>query len=520
MKCPRPPCGRFHLPQLSESDQEDTFTGEEYTSVAACRSGTRRLLCGNGGSGRSCRGSPQSGDGPRNPASGVRAASRLPPRLPGHFPRHHHRSLRRPVPSTPLRRAPGPAPPRLPPPRRRLAPAGRCHRDPDVAPRPGLRPLLSAAEPTVLVVDIFGTDVFDVAHELRLPKYIFFTSTALLLSLMMWLPALDEEVHGEYVDLESPIRVPGCKPIPVVDLMDPLLDRSDERYRWFLYQASRFPLADGILINTSQVLEPVTLKALSEDPHLKRIPTPAVYPVGPVTESDVGPLSCRESPSPILKWLDGQPPGSVIYVSFGSGGTLSAEQVTELAWGLELSQQRFVWVVRAPTGSEGPGSYFTAGGGAGEPSEYLPDGFLSRTRGRGLVVPSWAPQREILRHGAVGAFLSHCGWNSALESIVRGVAIIAWPLYAEQKSNASTLAEELGVAVKVVRRPGGECVGREEVERVVRLMMEGEEGKAMKTRMKELGKKVLSGLDEGGSSFRSLQEVINIWKTDSTTESR
>ncbi|KAI3961951.1 hypothetical protein MKX01_022491, partial [Papaver californicum] len=50
-----------------------------------------------------------------------------------------------------------------------------------------------------------------------------------------------------------------------------------------------------------------------------------------------------------LDWLNKQPSRSVIFVSFGSGGTLTANQITELAWGLEKSQQRFLWVVRAPT---------------------------------------------------------------------------------------------------------------------------------------------------------------------------
>lgn len=33
---------------------------------------------------------------------------------------------------------------------------------------------------------------------------------------------------------------------------------------------------------------------------------------------------------------------------FGSGGTMSAEQIIEVAWSLKLSQHRFDWVLRSP----------------------------------------------------------------------------------------------------------------------------------------------------------------------------
>lgn len=118
----------------------------------------------------------------------------------------------------------------------------------------------------------------------------------------------------------------------------------------------------------------------------------------------------------MLDWLVMQPRESVIYVSFGSGGTLSAEQTKELAWGLELRQQRFIWVIRPPIENDASANIFKMGNGFEGSSDYLPDGFLSRTHNVGLVVPMWAPQTEVLAQSSVCAFLSHCGWNSTLES--------------------------------------------------------------------------------------------------------
>ncbi|WRX08465.1 UDP-glucuronosyl/UDP-glucosyltransferase - like 4 [Theobroma cacao] len=89
--------------------------------------------------------------------------------------------------------------------------------------------------------------------------------------------------------------------------------------------------------------------------------------------------------------------------------------MTELAWGLELSQQRFIWVVRPPTQKSGGGSGLKVGNASDDMSSYLPEGFISRTRDRGQVVPQWAPQVEILSHPSCGGFFTHCGWNSAIE---------------------------------------------------------------------------------------------------------
>ncbi|PWA63715.1 UDP-glucuronosyl/UDP-glucosyltransferase [Artemisia annua] len=98
-------------------------------------------------------------------------------------------------------------------------------------------------------------------------------------------------------------------------------------------------------------------------------------------------------------------------------------------------------------------------------------------------------QVAVLNHTSTGAFLSHCGWNSTVESLKHGMPIIGWPMYAEQRMNATMLGNEAGVAIKMpVVGDKGETlvVGREEIERVVRKVMEGEEGKRIRSRAKEL----------------------------------
>ena len=89
---------------------------------------------------------------------------------------------------------------------------------------------------------------------------------------------------------------------------------------------------------------------------------------------------------------------------------------------------------------------------------------------------SWAPQAPILSHGSTGGFLTHCGWNSTLETIVYGVPLIVWPLYVEQKRNAQLLVVGLKVALRVKTDESG-IVNHMKIAHVAKGLMEGEEGR-------------------------------------------
>lgn len=197
-------------------------------------------------------------------------------------------------------------------------------------------------------------------------------------------------------------------------------------------------------------------------------------------------------------------------MSFGSGGTLTCEQFNELAFGLAESGKRFIWVIRSPSGIANS-SFFNSHSQT-DPLAFLPPGFVDQTKGKGLVVPSWAPQIQILAHPSTGGFLTHCGWNSTLESIVNGVPLIAWPLYAEQKTNALLLVEDVRVALRA-RNSEDMIVGKEEVVRVVNRLMEGEEGKAIRNQMKEMKEGAVRVLREDGLSVKALSEVSLKWKS-------
>ncbi|CAL9170727.1 unnamed protein product [Musa hybrid cultivar] len=373
--------------------------------------------------------------------------------------------------------------------------------------RDALSGLKSSANLVALVVDLFGTDYFTVALELCLPRYLFFPSNLLTLSLIFHLPELDATTTCEYRDLSEPLRLPGCVPIPGRDLLHPIQDRSNDAYRWVVHHARRYREAEGILVNSFDAIEPEAAKVLRE-PEPGR---PPVYLVGPLTQC-WNPKATDER-AECLRWLDQQPPGSVLFVSFGSGGTLTTAQTAELALGLELSGQRFLWVVRSPSDGENASEAYFSVRSKNDPFGFLPAGFVQRTREVGLLVPSWAPQVAVLKHAATGGFLSHCGWNSTLESVLAGVAMVAWPLFAEQRQNAVMLTEGARIALRPRGAAEGGLVPREEVAQAVRELMEGEEGKAARQRVAELRKAATSGLEEGGAANEALAEVASKWKT-------
>ncbi|XP_075653436.1 anthocyanidin 3-O-glucosyltransferase 5-like [Castanea sativa] len=359
--------------------------------------------------------------------------------------------------------------------------------------------------PIVLVTDIFGTDAFSVAEEYNMLKYVFFPSHAWLLALTIYTPILDEEVKGEYVNQKEPLKIPGCASVRVEDLFDPLLDRTNQQYDEYVRAGIGIRMSDGVLVNSWEELQPKTFAALRDDKLLACVLERPVYPVGPIVTR-----SGNSSKNDLLfEWLNQQPNQSVVYVSFGSGATLSHGQMIELAWGLEMSKQRFVWVVRAPTEESGDKAYLSGRSGDKNHDQfgYLPKGFMSRIQNVGFVISDWVSQVDILNHPSIGAFISHCGWNSTLESILKGVPIIAFPLFAEQKMNATMLTEEFGMAVRLQVLPSKKMVGREEIQKTVRKIIVDKEGHGIRDRVNELKYSAEKTSCKGGSSYNALSEL-------------
>ncbi|KAK4412931.1 Zeatin O-glucosyltransferase [Sesamum alatum] len=255
----------------------------------------------------------------------------------------------------------------------------------------------------------------------------------------------------------------------------------------------------GDLYNTSRVIEGLFVDLLAKEKTTGTEKNWAVGPFNPVSipqRKDIDHISGK-----CMEWLDKQELNSVIFVSFGTTSSLSNEQISELALGLERSEQKFIWVLRdADKGDVFEGEVRRAP---------LPGKYEERVEGRGLIVRDWAPQLEILGHPSTGGFISHCGWNSCIESISMGVPIAAWPMHSDQPRNAVLITKVLRIGVEIKdwnRRD--EVVSSREVEKGVRRLMASAEGDEIRKRAQELGDAVRKSVMKGGVSNMEMDDFI------------
>jgi UDP:flavonoid glycosyltransferase YjiC (YdhE family) len=174
-----------------------------------------------------------------------------------------------------------------------------------------------------------------------------------------------------------------------------------------------------------------------------------------------------------------------VYASVGSIVVLSAEEVAEMAHGLASTGRPFLWVVRPDT------------------RPLLPEGFLDTVAGRGLVVP-WSPQERVLAHVATACFLTHCGWNSTLETVAAGVPVVAFPQWGDQCTDAKFLVDELRMGVRL-RAP----LRREAVREAVDAAVAGPEADAMLSRARSWSAVARAAVASGGSSDRHVQAFVD-----------
>ncbi|KAG9138077.1 hypothetical protein Leryth_001331 [Lithospermum erythrorhizon] len=353
-----------------------------------------------------------------------------------------------------------------------------------------------------LVGDFFCTCMIDVAKEFNVPPYLFFTSGAASLGFMMlYMPIYHNKFKKVFEFSDDPYDVPTfANHVPSNVLPSAVYDKEGGGYDCFLKHGILFNETKGIIINTFSELETHAIDVLASDKNI-----PPIYPVGPILDLKNAKKGSMEECENIMKWLDDQPPSSVLFLCFGSLGGFEPPQIVQIAIALKRSGLRFLWSIRPPKAKKIPRNGSTdCSNNNLDNGALFPKGFLKETKDIGMIC-GWAPQVDVLAHKAIGGFVSHCGWNSILESIWFGVPIAAWPIYAEQQLNAFQIVKELGLAEEIkmdYRIINDVIVGADEIEKAITSLMEKDN--PIRKRFAEMKEKSRSAVCDGGSSFASV----------------
>eukprot|EP01018_Ginkgo_biloba_P015403 Gb_14885 [translate_table: standard] len=339
-----------------------------------------------------------------------------------------------------------------------------------------------------IIYDSFLPWVLNVANSFSIPSAFFWTQSCAVYSVYYYfIKGLTNFWKAEKTT--DRIAIPGLPDMSVEDV--PSFVHASNPYG-SLFQAvveqfTTVSEATWILGNSFQELE-------SEEINSMKSIGSSIRAVGPLLPSgnDIG-LNLWKA-AECVDWLNAKTASSVVYVSFGSLAVLSREQIHEIAHGLQDGGHDFLWVIR-PT----PKVDIT--------EEILPERFLEETGKQGLVVP-WSPQLQVLSHPSVGCFMTHCGWNSTLESLSLGVPMLSVPQWSDQTTNSKYIADVWKTGLRLNKRADG-VVDREEVKRSINKVMEGEDG--FELRKNALKWKVLTrqATVDGGSSNRNIQQFVD-----------
>ncbi|KAG7640896.1 UDP-glucuronosyl/UDP-glucosyltransferase [Arabidopsis suecica] len=361
-----------------------------------------------------------------------------------------------------------------------------------------LESFIETTKPSALVADMFFPWATESAEKFGVPRLVFHgtSSFALCCSYNMRI----HKPHKKVASSSTPFVIPGLPGDIVITEDQANVTNEETPFGKFWKEVRESETSSfGVLVNSFYELE----SAYAD--FYRSFVAKRAWHIGPFSLSNRGIAEkagrgkkANIDEQECLKWLDSKTPGSVVYLSFGSGTGLPNEQLLEIAFGLEGSGQNFIWVVSKNENQ-------------GENDEWLPKGFEERTKGKGLIIRGWAPQMLILDHKAIGGFVTHCGWNSTLEGITAGLPMVTWPMGAEQFYNEKFLTKVLRIGVNVgatelVKK--GKLISREEVEKAVREVIDGEEGEERRIRAQKLGEMAKAAVEEGGSSYNDVNKFM------------
>ncbi|KAK2979454.1 hypothetical protein RJ640_015083 [Escallonia rubra] len=189
-----------------------------------------------------------------------------------------------------------------------------------------------------------------------------------------------------------------------------------------------------------------------------------------------------------IPWLDTHQAKSVAYIGFGTVATPPPNELVTLAEALDASGTPFLWSLKDSF------------------KMHLPRGFLERMGRNGKIVP-WAPQVQVLAHGSIGVFISHCGWSSVSESIAAGVPVIGRPFFGDQLLDSWMVENEWEFGVRIE----GGVFSKTGTMRALEQVLSNERGHHLREQVllyKELAHKAVGPNGSSTKNFKALLEII------------
>ncbi|CAH9125780.1 unnamed protein product [Cuscuta epithymum] len=373
-----------------------------------------------------------------------------------------------------------------------------------------LEALLEELRPDCLVADMFFPWATAAAAKFGIPRLVFHGTNCVSLCASHSLAT-----HKPYKNVScdsEPFTIPNLPhqlKLTRVQVPDHQRGGGDEHPMTAFMNQVRYAdeISYGVIFNSFYELEPEFAE------YYRKVLGRKSWMVGPFSllNRDMEDKSLRGKKSSIgetecMDWLDSKKPNSVVYVCFGSIANFAVSQLKEMAAGIESSGQDFIWVIRNKR-EEDNGK-----------EEWMPEGFEKRTEGRGLIIRGWAPQVLILENPAVGAFVTHCGWNSTLEGICAGVPMVTWPVFAEQFINEKLVTDVLrtgvGVGSKEWKPVDSDGVKKEDIAEAIKKVMVGPESGEMRNRAAALKNSARKAIENGGSSFSDLTYLLDELRTN------
>lgn len=327
-----------------------------------------------------------------------------------------------------------------------------------------------------------------VASQLNLPSINVRTSAAASMLAFAAFPRANEQGYVTFTDSLIQDETHELQSLKLRDLLITMGENpSDTILELRAATTSATRNSSAIIVNTIHFLEEEILPKIQE-----YFPEP-IFAIGPFHKlAPSSSSSLLKEDTGCTSWLDKQASRSVLYVSLGSVASMNEEQLLETAMGLAMSERPFLWVVR-------PGSVSCA-----EWLELLSKEFQEIIGQRGCIV-KWAPQKEVLAHGAVGGFWTHCGWNSTLESICEGVPMLCWPVFGDQGLDAKYISHKWKIGLELEGK-----LERGKIAGAIRRLMVEEEGEVIRQKASAFKERAEQSLGTGGSTNSSLDELVEL----------